>query len=375
MSINSSPLPFCFRPTTADDPQPVPAAPPPSSSDGASLITCLYHTQIGLFSLTWSSTFLGYSLYLQLHRASAVSRKPPLSLPSSPTSHSSNILPFHLHIKPFIFWKKHGHKKLTSNTQIFWDLTRAKFGSGPEPVSDFYIAVVADGQMALLVGDAVMEAYSKTRSHNPKRPHLMFLRREHLFGSRVYSTTASIGGKSRVISIECSSNGDGRLWFGVDRRRVLQVKRLKWKFRGNERIELDGVPINISWDVHNWMLNNGDSPSRPLATNNDGHAVFMFRFEKLPAGRHGDDERRQQVENYSFDGLESYSSFGMNEIELRKMRKSNMMRTARSGSSSSLSSSSASSGGSSSVMEWASSEENELSGPIGFSLLVYAWKK
>ncbi|XP_031374801.1 uncharacterized protein LOC116189318 [Punica granatum] len=364
MSTHSSPLPACFRPTTSDDHHPTAAPPPPTppSADSTNLTTCLYQTHIGLFSLTWSRTLFGRSLHLHLHHHHHTSATSPLplSLPSSPTSSSfSSSLSFHLHIKPFIFWKKHGSKKLNSSTQIFYDLTRAKFGAGPEPMSGFYIAVVVDGEMALLVGDSIKEAYSKTKARKPKKAQFMFLRREHLFGNRVYSTTAHVGGQKKEISIECSMNGDGRLWFGIDKRKVLQVKRLKWKFRGNERVEIDGVPINISWDVYNWMFDDLSS--------NDGHAVFMFRFEKLL----GFGEER--LEDYNFDGLENYSSFGMNEIELRKMRKS-MLRTTRSSSSSSISSS-ASSGGGSSVMEWASSEDNDLCGPIGFSLLVYAWKR
>ncbi|KAJ4977488.1 hypothetical protein NE237_002594 [Protea cynaroides] len=37
---------------------------------------------------------------------------------------------------------------------------------------------------------------------------------------------------------------------GVD----VEVKRLKWKFRGNERIVEDGVLIQVSLDVYNWLF-------------------------------------------------------------------------------------------------------------------------
>ncbi|CAN0888165.1 hypothetical protein LINGRAHAP2_LOCUS15775 [Linum grandiflorum] len=61
------------------------------------------------------------------------------------------------------------------------------------------------------------------------------------------------------------------------------------------------------------------------------------------------------------------------------MKKGLMKRAAArssSWSSVSMSSASSSTGTNSSVMEWASVEESELSsGPTGFSLLVYAWKK
>ncbi|CAK9149201.1 unnamed protein product [Ilex paraguariensis] len=96
------------------------------------------------------------------------------------------------------------------------------------------------------------------------------------------------------------------------------VKHLKWKFRGNARIEVDGVQIQVSWDVDNWLF--------------EGSCGFEFETKKMKKG---------------------------------------LLRSAGSSTSSSLSSASLSY---SSVMEWASMEENELKGPSGFSLLVYAWK-
>ncbi|CAN0888159.1 hypothetical protein LINGRAHAP2_LOCUS15775 [Linum grandiflorum] len=99
----------------------------------------------------------------------------------------------------------------------------------------------------------------------------MVLRREQVFGNRVYTTKARFGGANRQISIDCCVGSDARLSFAVDGKRVLQIKRLKWKFRGNERIEVGGVPIQISWDVYNWLFEDGGG---------DAHAVFMFRFEE-----------------------------------------------------------------------------------------------
>lgn len=241
---------------------------------------------------------------------------------------------------------------------MFWDLTRAKFGPGPDPRHGFYVAVIVDGEMTLLVGDSEKEAYSKTRAKKAERTQILVLRREHVFGNKVYMTKANFGGKTREISIDCSVGDDPRLSFSVDRKRVLQIKRLKWKFRGNEKIEVDGVPIQVSWDVYNWLFDDVM----------EGHAVFMFRFER--PGFDEESEELQQQHLSEKNGM-VVGGFGMSGIERKKMRKS-LLKTARSSSSSSLSS--ASSGCSSSVMEWASTEEMELKSPSGFSLLVYAWK-
>ncbi|XVE97359.1 hypothetical protein REPUB_Repub03eG0012900 [Reevesia pubescens] len=377
---SSSSFPSCIRPSvTADNNhiEPATTPPPPETSGKTNLATSLYHTNLGLFSLTWSSTFLGHSLHLHLHPSSDYSSSSPLSLP---TSLSFSTLHFHLHIKPFIFWKKNGCKKLSSatvpNVKVFWDLSRAKFRSGPEPDSGFYIAVVVDGEMTLLVGDSIKEAYARTRAQKPGRSQVLVLRREHVFGNKVYNTKARFGGKSREISIDCRVNEDAKLCFSVDNKRVLQIKRLKWKFRGNERIEVDGVSIQVSWDVYNWLFD------QDL---NKGRAVFIFKFENEEGSEilevdHQQDGGEEVMGPFNEkNGVvlwqqQSSYSFGMNGIEWKKMRNS-LLRTARSSSSSSISMSSASSGGSSSVMEWASVEESESSAPTGFSLLVYAWKK
>ncbi|XP_039007809.1 uncharacterized protein LOC120135623 isoform X2 [Hibiscus syriacus] len=363
---HSPSFPSCFRPCSTAEINFIapPPPPPPQLSGKTDLATSLYNTNLGLFSLAWSRTFLGHS-HLHLHPSSSYSPSSPLLLPASI---SFSTLHFHLHIKPFIFWKKHGYKKLSSatvpNVQVFWDLSRAKFGSGPEPYSGFYIAVVVDGEMTLLVGDSAKEAYARTRAQKPRESQALVLRRERVLGKKVYNTKARFGGKSRGISIEFKADEDGKLCFSVDNKRVLQVKRLKWKFRGNERIEVDGVSIQVSWDVYNWLFDNDL---------NNGHAVFMFKFEN-----EGSDIIEGDYQQDGADGAvlwqQSSCNFGVNGIEWKKMRKS-LLRTARSSSSSSLSISSASSGGNSSVMEWASVEESELSAPTGFSLLVYAWKK
>ncbi|KAK8482521.1 hypothetical protein V6N13_031249 [Hibiscus sabdariffa] len=353
----------CFRPSpTADDDNHHVAPPtPPRTSGKTDIATTLYHTSLGLFSLAWSRTFLGQSLHLHLH-------PPPASL-------SFSTLHFHLHIKPFIFWKKYGYKKLSSPTisndvKVFWDLSRARFGSGPEPDSGFYVAVVVDGEVTLLVGDCTKEAFARTRARKPAvRTQALVLRREHVVGNQVYNTKARFGGKNREISIDCRVNEESKLCFSVDKKRVLQIKRLEWKFRGNERIEVDGVPIQVSWDVYNWLFD------RDL--NGLGHAVFMFKFETDGSENHEEDEVEDEVASPLNEkkGVVS-SSFGKKrEIEWRKMGRKSLLKSGGGSSSSSmLSLSSGSSGGSSSVTEWGSVEETELSAPNGFSLLVYAWR-
>ncbi|KAF8081287.1 hypothetical protein N665_0894s0004 [Sinapis alba] len=352
--------------------------PPPSSSPIVSgdptLTTCLYQTDHGVFYLTWSRTFLGgHSLNLFLHSQDYYNHSSPLSISSVDLSLSSSTVSFHLNLNTLAFWRKRGSKFISPKIQVLWDLTRAKFDSGSEPRSGFYIAVLVDGEMGLLVGDSVKEAYARAKSAKPPtNPQALVMRKEHVFGARLFSTKARFGGKSREITIDCRVDEDARLCFSVDSKQVLQIKRLRWKFRGSERVEIEGVSVQISWDVYNWLFQS-----------DGGHAVFMFRFESDP-----EEEERNGNGNgvVLWKAKKCGSSLGFKGIvEWRKMRR-RFVKSKRSCSSSSISMSSASSACSSSVLEWASSaDESEYGGGgssglasrdgLGFSLLVYAWIK
>ncbi|KAI3823536.1 hypothetical protein L1987_04975 [Smallanthus sonchifolius] len=378
----SSEHPTVHRRSTTNSPSPSPPPPPPPPpSSKPNITTTLYHTHIGIFALTWSRTLFGRSLHLHLLPSSAADDDED-TLSTTSSHHTSTTTPsFHLQIKPLMFWNRHGSKKIPISQnksdfiQIHYDLSRAKFGSGPEPVSGFYIAATVSGQMTLLIGDSPKQAYNKTKSTQSNKTQITVLRREHVAGinNKKYTTKATFRGKTREITIDCTrvaaagtgsgagtvAGDDSRLYFSVDNKRVLVVKHLQWKFRGNERVEIDGVQIQISWDVHNWLSEEETG---------DGYALFMFRFEKSGFDYHEDDKLLARL-NASGSGMNgSGSGFGFG-FEMRKMKKG-MLKRAKSSSSSS----SAASSGCGSVMEWESVEENELKGPSGFSLLVYAWK-
>ncbi|CAN4081482.1 unnamed protein product [Withania somnifera] len=345
-----SPFSSCFRrpievASAAAHPLPMPQPPVAANPN---LVTSLYNTHVGLFALTWSRNLFGRSFHIHFLLNDFDGVVDCNILISSPHLSSTSNPSFHLHIKPFVLWKKQGSKKLDNNVYIFWDLSKAKFGSGLEPRSGFYIAVIVNEELVLLVGDLPKEAYSRTRARKPeKNPNPnMVLRREHFCGNKLYITKASFGGKEREILIDCRIGEDPKLYFSVDNKRVLQIKHLKWKFRGNERIEVDRIPVLVSWDVYNWLFDDDE----------DGYALFMFKFEKSSFD--------EQINN----GIQIWSQQSCGFRFETKMMKKGVLRSS---SSSSLSSASSSC---SSVMEWASMEENELKDPSGYYLLVYAWK-
>lgn len=88
-----------------------------------------------------------------------------------------------------------------------------------------------------------------------------------MFGRKSYVSRANFLGSKHELGVECSG---GVLKVKVDGETNLVVKRLAWKFRGNERIYVNGIEVEFFWDVFNWF--NSDNNS-----NTNGHGVFIFQ--------------------------------------------------------------------------------------------------
>eukprot|EP01018_Ginkgo_biloba_P007177 Gb_16460 [translate_table: standard] len=300
------------------------------------LITCLYQTKLAgicrFVTITWCKNLMGQGLSVHVN---------------DPGCHYM----CKVDMKPWFFWKKQGSKSFDvkgKKMEVFWDLTNAKYVCGPEPQECFYVALMCNQEIVLLLGDMKEEAYKKTHARHPFHEPTLLSRREHVFGKRYYTTKAQFGesGRTHDIVIECHTGGttkEPRLYVRVDKQVVLQVKHLIWKFRGNQTIQVDGIPIQVFWDVHNWLFN----PSI-------GHAVFMFQT-CLP-------NDKQSSNDVSCPP--SVLQWPSSAFNLKGPEKT-FFKTSSSSSSSSTSSSS--------VMQWASME-TEIGSPSGFSLLLYAWK-
>lgn len=165
-----------------------------------------------------------------------------------------------------------------------------------------------------------------------------------MFGSMSYVSRGVFMGSKHEIEIECN---EGVLKVKVDGHVCLVVKRLAWKFRGNEKISIDGVEVEFYWDVLSWVVN-GD--------NGNGHGVFVFQVG---------------------DGAVWPEMVGPE----KKLMKKSLPGTTMVPSVLSLSPSS-----SSSVLQWAeessdggrsscSSSTKSCGVNGGFSLLLYAWRR
>ncbi|XP_042491478.1 uncharacterized protein LOC122071226 isoform X2 [Macadamia integrifolia] len=240
-----------------------------TSKAAQNMVTCVYQGRLRgrscLITIIWSKNLMGQGLSVGI-------------------DDSSNHCLCKVDIKPWLFSKRKGCKSLeadSSQIDIYWDLSSAKFGSGPEPLEGFYVAVVVDRETLLLLGDLSKEAYKKTNSAPVLSNAIFVAKREHISGKRFYGTKAQFcdNGQIHNVTIECDTGGlsDPCLLIRIDSKTVMQVKRLTWKFRGNQTILVDGLPVEVFWDVHNWLFGTAI-----------GNAVFMFQTclsaEKLWAG-------------------------------------------------------------------------------------------
>ncbi|KAM7526101.1 hypothetical protein LguiA_016003 [Lonicera macranthoides] len=163
---------------------------------------------------------------------------------------------------------------LNLKIELIWDLSNAKYESGPEPINGFYIAILINSELNLLLGtiEEDEEEELKLKKLFSAKRFSLISRTVNFSGDAMYSAMArfSDGGKNHEILIKCSAEERGMknwvLGVWIDKKSAIEVKRLKWNFRGNQTIFVDGLLVDMMWDVYDWFFN-------PKS----GGAVFMFR--------------------------------------------------------------------------------------------------
>ncbi|OMO81641.1 hypothetical protein COLO4_23465 [Corchorus olitorius] len=178
-------------------------------------------------------------------------------------------------LKPWYFWRKQGSKHFIvdgKTVDVVWDLKAAKFNGETEPRSDYYVAIVCEDEVVLLLGDQKKDAYRKTGCRPSLIEPILVSRREHVFGKKKFSTRVKFNDKGTFhdISVECNNsiNSDGFdpvLDIRVDGKLAIQIKHLQWKFRGNESINVGKNGVEVYWDVHDWLFGSGPR-----------HGLFIF---------------------------------------------------------------------------------------------------
>lgn len=262
-------IPACFSSgeKLSDDPAAV-------TRSGQSVFMSVFRTKMAdhcrLITVTWCKNLLLHGLSVSVEG------------PEGESQYTCKV-----ELKPWYFWRKQGSKRFIVDgkaVDIFWDLKSAKFNGETEPSSEYYVAVVCDEEVVLLLGDLKKNAYRKTGCRPALIDPTLVSRKEHIFGKKnKFSTRVKFhekGNKFHEISIECknrtrSNNINSSLLGGgvepemeirIDGVLVLHVKHLQWKFRGNESIHVNKTRVEVYWDVHDWLFSPGLR-----------HALFIFK--------------------------------------------------------------------------------------------------
>ncbi|XP_073152687.1 uncharacterized protein [Henckelia pumila] len=244
---------------------------PISVPSAQNTVTCLYRAILSstkeqiLITVTWSKN----------------STSSQGSLNITIGTHEDQSISFKLNTNScrVLFRKLKGSKSLefnASRVEVFWDFSSARYRSvaEPEPVDGYYIFITFDSELGLFLGEHIYKARELTFLQNDEAAKFWLItRREHFSGNYSqlhYQTKARFceSGAAHDISIRRSGEmKNSVLSVCIDKKTVIRVKSLQWNFRGNETIFLDGLLVDLMWNVHDWLCNQ----------DNSGHGVFMFR--------------------------------------------------------------------------------------------------
>ncbi|MED6222547.1 hypothetical protein PIB30_065476 [Stylosanthes scabra] len=210
-----------------------------------------------LISITWTKKLIRQGFSITVANA------------SNPSSHS----------KDHQLRKSKGNEAFKSqnlHVQVSWDVTAAKYSGdqGPEPIGGFYVDVFVDAEPCLHLGDR-----NDAEVNGGCGSFSMVSRSERLFGNTMFSTKArfsDVGSSHDIVIKFCTEeedegghgNDEVVLCVCMDEKRILQVKRVRWNFRGNQTVFVDGLVVDMMWDIHDWLF---------FDQNNKGSAVFLFR--------------------------------------------------------------------------------------------------
>ncbi|KAL6859176.1 hypothetical protein ACP4OV_018178 [Aristida adscensionis] len=166
--------------------------------------------------------------------------------------------------------RRHGSRSLVTGAGtavgVHWDTAEATYPSeaSPEPSGDYYLAVVADAELALLLGAgrAASELSRRFGYGACAVPRgALVCRREQLRGAAAHVTRCRFreGGEEHEVAVHaCRCSGDGEVRVSIDGEKVAEVRRVGWGFRGNRAAVLaDGEVVDVMWDVHDWWFGGG----------------------------------------------------------------------------------------------------------------------
>ncbi|GAU18566.1 hypothetical protein TSUD_325580 [Trifolium subterraneum] len=269
--MQATPLP----PRISEEPLPTKTA--------QSTVTCIYQASIANqwrnIYVLWCKSLINHTLNLKID-----------SIRGEQFHHSIKI-----EVKPWFHWNKKGCKSFEvdgNHIDVYWDLRSAKFTGGcPEPCSDYYVTLVCDEEVVLLLGDYKKKAYKRMKMRPTLVEATLLVKRENVFAKKSFSIKAKFDEKRKesdiVVESSTVGNKDPEMWISIDGIVLIHVKNLQWKFRGNQTVVVNKQPVQVFYDVHDWLFSGSGS----------GPGVFIFKP--------GPTEVENDREEKSVEGCES----------------------------------------------------------------------
>ncbi|MFQ6662166.1 hypothetical protein Gotur_030069 [Gossypium turneri] len=100
-------------------------------------------------------------------------------------------------------------------------------------------------------------------------PNLL-CKQEHICGKRLFCSKTKLGEgiqEHDIIIENCQSDlDDPEMWVIIDDTTIIRVMNLHWRFRRNEIVTVNKTPVQVFWDVHDWLYNKFGS----------SHGLFIF---------------------------------------------------------------------------------------------------
>ncbi|KAL9238863.1 hypothetical protein vseg_013235 [Gypsophila vaccaria] len=251
-------------------------------------VTCTYKSQISnnkyvYITITWCSKLICQGFFIKITEN--------LSNNNNNNNNNNSTHGFHQ------INKTKGSKSVRVESSVFpkadlhWDLSSARYeAAGPVPLGGFYVAAtLAGSQCALVVGDLDDTHGVANLLTGLNRPELALVSQYEQFTGQ---WTAQINSRAKIcasdvdheIVIKCGPEDDGPkipvLGIYVDKKRVVKVNKLQWNFRGNQVIFVDGLLVDVMWDVYGWYFDHNLSSINNNNNNNNNNnrgGLFMFR--------------------------------------------------------------------------------------------------
>jgi hypothetical protein len=264
---------------------------PVPSKVAQSTVTCFYQTNVAGFwrnvTILWCKNLMNHSLHITVDSVGGESQ-----------------FSCKIDVKPWNFWSRKGYKTFEvegNQVEVYWDLRCPKFTGSPEPTSDYYVALVSDEEVVLLLGDYKKKAYKRTKSRPALVDARLLVKKENVFAKKSFTTKAKFDEMRKeneivIDSLTGSNTNDPEMWISIDGIVLLHVKNLQWKFRGNQTVMVDKQPVQVFWDVHDWLFSGS------------GAGPGLFIFKPGPVEAESEKEGGAVEGSESDDGSVAYSS-------------------------------------------------------------------